>query len=302
MRILWTGVIGVLLMLALAFPVSANDGIVFESETIVVHPDKEGVSVHTILHVVNTSPSAKEVLWELPANSDQLQILVGDEDFIVIDKKKLQRKEPLAGNADFTIVYRYRYTFPAGTSDFNLPLSYPAQQMQLLLPEENKDVSLLTTLLFKEGAMDFEGKAYIFYKGTGLSAGEVKIGMKSDHNEITVPPFHSKALINLWKKSMFHSVNPHLLLGLFVLVVGGGGWLAYSAFKKRREQAELFVDEEEQRFLDLYRQNQFLFSKLADLQKKLDSGELDSAEYATRKAAYMEKMVTNQLELKQLIS
>lgn len=297
MRKIWASMLLLWIMLLPTVPVQAKEGIVIESQTLVVHPDDEGVNVHTILHLVNTSSTPQEVGWELPDNLDQLQILVGQSDVIVADQKRMQRKEPLAGNGDFTIVYKYRYSFPKGTKDFLLPLSYPAQMLQVLVPEENKDIELMSSVIQKQGAMDFQGKPYILYVGNGLNVPVANIQVGS---EAEIPPFHSAALIEIWQQSIFHSVNPHLLTAVVVVILAGGGWLAYKRFQKRKGDGEWIADEEEQRFLDLYQQNKILFARLTELQEKLDAGQMSSDEFAEMKAGYKEKLVMVNLELKQL--
>jgi|GEM_PF-3493535 len=288
------------LLLMLPAPAAwANEGIVFENETVVVHPDDKGISVHTILHAVNTGASPQQAAWELPAGASELQILVGESDVINVDGKKLQRKEVLAGGGDFTIVYRYRYTYSSGGSRFALPLSYPTQTLQMLLPADNPDIDLVADGLSKTGPTDFQGTSYFFYRAGSLQAGTYGIDVNS---AVHVPPFHSKKLIELWQNSVLRSVNPHLLAAIFAVIVGIGVYLAYDAFRKRKGAAELVPDAEEQRFLDLYQQNKILFEKLAALQQRMNEAGMDADEFARLKAGYKEKIVDVQLELNKLVS
>ncbi len=121
-------------------------------------------------------------------------------------------------------------------------------------------------------------------------------------NELSVPPFHSETLVQLWSQSIFRTMNPHLLTAIFVIILSGGGWLAHKAFGKRKNDMEWLLDEEEQRFLDLYRQSQILLSSLMELQVKADQGLIDSVEFAQIKASCIEKLVNMNLELKQLVT
>lgn len=283
----------------LTMPAHAQEGMVIKSQTQVIQPDAEGIDVHTILHMVNTSANPQEVVWELPKGLEQLQILVGEPDVIVIDQQKLQRKEPLAGNGEFTMVYKYRYPFPEGTRDFIQPFSYPAEQLQILLPEEKQETELISSMVQKQGPMEFEGKPYILYLGSKINSPTVDIQVKG---EPTVPPFHSATLIRWWSQSIFRSMDPHLLTAMVVILLSGGGWLAYHTFRKRKNDIDGFIDEEEQRFLDLYRQSQMLFASLTELQVKADQGLIDSEKFAQMKAGYKGKLVTINLELKRLVS
>ncbi|MCD1261056.1 hypothetical protein B5M42_019820 [Paenibacillus athensensis] len=291
------------LLLVLPAPLAlANDGIVFESETVVVHPDDKGISVHTILHAVNAGASPQQAVWELPEGASELQILVGESDVINVGGKKLQRKEALSGGGDFTIVYRYRYPYPAGSKRFALPLSYPAQTLQILLPADNQQYELAADGLSKTGPTDFQGTSYFFYRAGSLQAGVYGIDVRSAAGTVHVPPFHSKKLIELWQNSVLRSVNPHLLAAIVAVVIGIGVYLGYDAFRKRKGAAEWTPDAEEQRFLDLYRQKQILFEKLAALQQRIDEEGADDGELVRLKAGYKEKIVDVQMELNKLIS
>lgn len=285
------------LLLFNGLPTYATEGIVVQNQTMVFSPDKTGVTVQTMFQIINTSSTPQEIAWELPPSIEQLQILAGGQDIIVVDQKKLQRTNPLAGGAQETIVYKYRYPFSNQSKSLVLPLSYPVQNLEVLLPEEYQKENLESKVLQNQGPIQFEGKTYLSYVGGSISDPSIEIALQGAS---TVPFLHSEALIKWWSQSVFRSINPHLVSAIFVILIGGVGYYIRRSYQGRK--VVNWMDEEEQHFLGLYHKHQLLFTKLEELQNQLESGLVSSEEHAKLKEIYKDNLVVVFMELKKYTS
>lgn len=290
-------VLAILCFVNMSATFAMEEGIV-QNATLVVKPDDNGVKVQTILQLMNSGRVAKEVAWELPQSVEQLQLLAGAQNVITVNQQKLQLTESLAGGAEATVVYTYFYPFTDDSKEFVLPIAYTTQQFEVLLPEEYQAIDIRSASLHSQGLIPFQGKNYLSFVGSKIIEPSISLQFE---RESTVPFLHSEMLITWWSESVFRSIDPHLLTAIVVSIVGVISFIVVRSYHHRKKGIDEF-DEEEQRFLELYHQHDFLFKKLVELQNKYEAGELLEKEYLSLKEVYKEKLITVYMELEQYMT
>lgn len=103
------------------------------------------------------------------------------------------------------------------------------------------------------------------------------------------PEFHNPGHIRLWNTSVFKKLDPHLFTALLVIIPIG--LIAFYVIQRRKEKMLETVDVEELAFQKLTAKQKDLLQKLADLDEKYESGQMDEEEYTTLRENYKHRLL-----------
>ncbi|MEH7354138.1 hypothetical protein V7150_11225 [Neobacillus drentensis] len=225
--------------------------------------------------------------------------------------------------ANQTLVLPYSYRMPKG-KDINLTVDFPAQMIQILVPEGRGSIEVKGAEATSQGLFKFDDQNYYGYSienikenqpftlvynkdkqpaadETNAAATKNESGKNSSvtHNS---PAFHNPGHLRMWAQSPLHRFNPHVLLIIIgAILIAGISYYAYFRRKASLEEERLGADKEEKAFKLLMAKQKAIMDKIIELEETFGDGKLSEDEYQAKLAAYKQHLVQVKLNLRNFV-
>ncbi|ALC89976.1 hypothetical protein AM500_09455 [Bacillus sp. FJAT-18017] len=226
--------------------------------------------------------------------------------------------DPIPGNQ--TVVLPYSYRMPAG-KDINLAFDYPAQLIQVLVPEGMGSIEFKGIKATNQGFFDFEDQKYVGYSVEGIQANQkltmnynkdvqpspsetAQAGGNSTDSVVSKqsPAFHNPGHLRMWFQSPLKSFDPHILMIILAaILIAGISYYSYFRVKNRAEVEKLENDSDEKAFKLLMAKQKTIMDKIIELEENLGNGELSEDEYNAKLEAYKQHLVKVKLGLRRFV-
>lgn len=227
--------------------------------------------------------------------------------------------EPIPANQ--TVVLPYSYRMPKGKK-IQLQFDYPAQLIQVLVPEGMGSVDFSGVTAINQGIFKFEDRNYLGYTAEGIKAGQTfsmvynkdkqpeaansSQGQTNNKNTSVVtksaPVFHNPGHIRMWEQSPIHSFNPHLfLIVISAIIIAGISYYVHFRRKAKVEEERLGADKEEKEFQLLLMKQKAILDKILELEETRDNGEIPETVYLKKLGAYKEHLAQVKLRMRTFI-
>jgi hypothetical protein len=221
----------------------------------VIEVGDDGMNVFNLFQVVNTRPTPVQtdaLVFELPGAAEHVTVLQGSSPQAVAAGKRVTVTGPFAPGATNV---EFAYTLDLGARETTIRQTLPAPLPQVTVLMQRVGEMHMTSPQFSgHRDMTAEGQAYILGQGPGLKAGET---LTIDLTGLPAPA--------TWPRNV--------ALGLAVLILAGGGWLASRPRSDATEGAG--------RTKQLETRRERLFERLAELETQRER--LDAERYAERR-------------------
>ncbi len=218
---------------------------------------EDGLNVFNILQIVNTQKTPVQtapLVFELPDAAQHASVLEGSSPQAVAAGKRVTVTGPFAPGAT---TVQFAYTLEIHGREMTVSQTLPAAMPQLtVLAQRLGEMHVTSEQFGTHRDMAAEGQSYILGQGPALKAGDT----------ITLS-FTGLPASPTWPRN--------LALGLSVLILAAGGWMAA---RPRREAADGAA-----RTKQLQAKRERLFAQLAELEKQRDAATMDKERYAQRR-------------------
>ena len=218
---------------------------------------EDGLNVFNILQIVNTQKTPVQtapLVFELPDAAQHASVLEGSSPQAVAAGKRVTVTGPFAPGAT---TVQFAYTLEIHGSEMTVRQTLPAAMPQLtVLAQRLGEMHVTSEQFAGHRDMSSEGQSYILGQGPALKAGDT----------ITLS-FTGLPASPTWPRN--------LALGLAVLILAAGGWMAA---RPRREAVDAAA-----RTKQLQAKRERLFAQLAELEKQRDAATIHKERYAQRR-------------------
>ncbi len=218
---------------------------------------EDGLNVFNILQIVNTQKTPVQsapLVFELPDAAEHASVLEGSSPQAVAAGTRVTVTGPFAPGAT---TVQFAYTLEIRGSEMTVRQTLPAAMPQLtVLAQRLGEMHVTSEQFATHRDMSAEGQSYILGQGPALKAGDT----------ITLS-FTGLPASPTWPRN--------LALGLAVLILAAGGWMAA---RPRREGVDTAA-----RAKQLQAKRERLFAQLAELEKQRDAATTDKERYAQRR-------------------
>ena len=180
-------------------------------------------------------------------------------------------------------------------------VTYRTLALDLLL-EASAGLDLVEGVFTRVGEMTISDRNYADYRAEELSAGEV-LTIRFTADDVITTSFHGgTANVKLWMRMTGRPDHGGLAgILIFGLVVVVAAWAGVAVYRNRRrarqEQAREQIREKEKA---LTAKREALMSKLVELERKREAGELGDADYRRLREELRSKLVDVTVELKKI--
>ncbi|RDU35153.1 hypothetical protein DRW41_19605 [Neobacillus piezotolerans] len=319
--------LGLLMLAPVGASAAAESKIMIDMHYLVVSPAEDGsTNMMNMVNYTNTDPSEYKgdgksgavLTVTLPEGSTSLNFLDGK---IAMEQteKGFITTDPIPGGQ--TIVLPYSYRMPAG-KEINLTFDYPAQIMQVLVPEGMGSIEFKGAEATNQGLFNFEDQKYVGYSVESIPANEPVIMIynkdiqpkvdeanqagadKGKENVVTKqsPAFHNPGHLRMWYQSPLKSFNPHvLMIVLAAILIAGISYFSYFRLKNRAEAERLENDADEKAFKLLMAKQNTIMDKILELEDTYGNGLLTEEEYNAKIDAYKQHLVKVKLGLRRFV-
>lgn len=308
---------------------AAGSPVTIDLNYLVISPAEDGsTNVSVMADYTNTSSNE----YKGDGNGEgvlKIDLPEGATNFKLLDNKTSIKKvdngfitmDPIPANQSVGLQYSYR--IPKG-KDIILKMNYPAQIMQVLVPEGMGSVEFKGANSSNQGLYNFDNKNYWEYGVEGMQVNQpftmtynkdkqppsssttnTKTSGDSGGTSTvtrTAPAFHNPGHIRMWEESPLHNFNPHIfLIVLLAMIIAGISYYVYFRRKTKLEEERLGADKEEQAFKLLMAKQKAIMDKILELEESHENGEIMDVDYVKKLEAYKEHLVQVKLSLRKFV-
>lgn len=112
------------------------------------------------------------------------------------------------------------------------------------------------------------------------------------------PEFHDPGHVRMWYQSPLNGFEPHILLGVLVLIlVGGLSYYSYFRWKSKLADDKQLADKDEQAFRQLIAKRKAIMDKIVELEEHYSSGQISDSDYQSKLDAYKHHLLQVKVSL-----
>jgi hypothetical protein len=223
---------------------------------------EEGIEVYAVLQILNQRNApiapAKPLVFELPAGARGTSVLEGSTPQAVAAGQRVTVSGPFPpGMTLAQFAYQLPYEGDRLTAGLTLPAALPAL---MVIVQQTGNVRVSSPQLASLREQHSGGLRFIQAEGPGLPAGATV------ELQISGLPHHS-------------TIGRNLALGAAAAILGIGAWTAFRVRSGRGENRA-----------DMVQRREAILADLVRLEERRRSGELEIAQYATRRRPLMNEL------------
>jgi hypothetical protein len=239
-----------------AAPTQAGSVVLGDQSRFVFEMGDGSLSVFNILQIVNSANAPVQpsqlIVFELPRNATGTNLLGESSPQAKADGRRITVTGPFAPG---TTLVQFAYSMPYSSGDLQIEQAMPIPLSRVIaLAQKAGDMRMQSPQLTEQREMAAEGQTYIVGQGPAVGSGGIL------EFNFTGLPHEAR-----WPRMV--------AIGLAVLVLAAGGWLAFKTPQAAEDKVRTRLE---------VKRNQ-LFSELTSVEEQHRDGRLDPQRYATRR-------------------
>lgn len=251
------------------------------------------------------SGSTKEVLKiSLPGGYTNLQVDGISKDSLITTSDGLVTTSPMdPGTTQVTL--SYNIPFVNGSITFTKVINYPTDTLYVLSPKGQLQING-DSVIQDYGIQNVDNTQYhVFALSKSTPGDNFSLGITPDRvGQGYQDPtgFHSASHIEWWNSTPLRNTNPHywvagIIILFFGLIAAIGRYLRIKQLKQKAKEEQEHLDG----LLDnLVIRQKRLLDKIASLDQKYNSNEVNSDDYSALREQYVSKLVKIKMKIKEL--
>lgn len=265
--------------------------------------DGTTVKIREVLKIKSTSKEKLEI--SLPGGYSNLQIEGMNKDSFAANSDGFTTTSPIS-IGESQLSFTYDLPFSGGYLDYSKVINYPTDIVYVLSPKDQLKIKG-DNRIQDYGLQTLEGRVYHVFvlnkplpdQGFSLKINPDRVGQGYQGPKSGV---HSASHLQRWYSSPLKNTDPHywmagILILFFAIAAAGTHVLRKKYLNRKAEEKQERLDG---LLDDLIIRQKRLLTKIASLDQKNESGQMEAGEFSALREQYINKLVKIKLKIREL--